>query len=75
MLIEVVLGLSFDYPARTITWRSDILEEHGIDNLPLGPHRITLRAGARNSASEMPGMSFDGPRDVKVVFVPDKAKH
>jgi len=68
MLIEVVLGLDVDYPRRTITWRSDILGEHGIENLRFGPHRVSLRAGARSGPEEKPELHVEAPPDVNIVF-------
>jgi len=69
MLIEVILGLDVDYPHRTITWRSDILEEHGIENLRFGPYRVDLRAASRKSLTETPRIEVHSPVPVKVAFI------
>jgi len=68
MLIETVLGLDINYPDRTITWRPTLLEEHGIDNLRFGPHRINLRVAARSSPDETPRLTTDLPDGVQIVF-------
>jgi hypothetical protein len=73
MLLEDILGLDIDYPNRVITWHSDILEPHGVDNLRFGPHRISLRAGARRHANDLPEITVDAPCPLEVRFMPATA--
>jgi glycogen debranching enzyme len=68
MLIENILGLEVDYPAGKIIWTSDILEEHGIDNMRFGKHKISLRAGKRKSINEKPEIWTDAPCNIDIDF-------
>ncbi|NQU10900.1 hypothetical protein HQ590_08930 [bacterium] len=49
MLIENVLGIDVDAPARKLVWDVRLTEEHGIDNLGFGDGRVALRCARRAS--------------------------
>lgn len=68
MLIETIIGIEVDCPNNRIVWTSDILEEHGIDNLRFGSHKISLRAGKRSAVNEMPKIQIDAPVDIEIEF-------
>jgi len=70
MLIETILGIEVDYPARKVSWHSSILTEHGVENLRFGEHRIALRAGARRSPEETPAIRVDADCELALEFIP-----
>jgi glycogen debranching enzyme len=70
MLIENIIGIKVDYPKRKITWISDDLAEHGIENFRFGPHKISLVAASRKSNHEIPGITVNSPCEVEVDFQP-----
>ncbi len=67
MLIEAVLGIECDYPARKIVWHSNCYARHGIENLPFGPARISLIA-ERSNPGEIPQIAVTAPFPVKIEF-------
>lgn len=53
IFIENVLGFDVDAPQRTVTWHIRLLEEHGVDALPIGAgHHADFHCAPRNSANE-----------------------
>ncbi len=68
MLIENIIGLRIDYPAGKITWFSNEIGEHGVENLRFGPHRISVVAKARKSTTEIPEIIVEADCKVAIDF-------
>ena len=53
IFIENVLGFDVDAPQRTVTWHIRLMEEHGVESLPIdGGHHADFHCTSRNSASD-----------------------
>ncbi|ONI41106.1 hypothetical protein AN640_08215 [Candidatus Epulonipiscium fishelsonii] len=69
MLIEFVLGIKIDCENNQILWHINLLEEHGICNLPYMENNfITLKCEARNNLNDEPKVSVTGLKDGKVII-------
>lgn len=66
---ESILGLDIDVPLNTLTWRVGMREEHGVENLPFGDARISLRAAARKTPSSPLKIEAISGADVKLVII------
>ncbi|MBP8887963.1 MAG: hypothetical protein KBG61_11435, partial [Flavobacterium sp.] len=55
VLFESLFGINANYLKKTIEWRVNLTEEHGIDRYPIGPEgMLSLKCAARSSAKQRP---------------------
>jgi hypothetical protein len=69
VLIEGIFGIEINYLKKTLSWDVNLLEEHGIENLPFGKTGlISLKCLARKSKSEEPKFEIKSNENLKLVY-------
>ncbi len=69
MFYEAILGLDVDGFNKTVTWQIGLLEEHGIEDLPVGDARLNLRFARRDSADSPARIEAKATKAMKLVIV------
>jgi hypothetical protein len=69
ILFENVLGLHPRVDRNELTWTVRLLDEHGVDRYPFGPHAtLDLRCASRSSAAEEPVIEAMATQPLRLVI-------
>lgn len=68
MLIENVIGIDLDAPARRLTWDIRLTEEHGVEKLGYGGGHVTVRCARRAGLSAPAHVELCSDTDLSVVI-------
>ena len=67
VLIEVLFGINVDYGKKTIDWRVNQTEEHGLERYPIGEKgMLSFKAFERNSESQKPKIEIESNTNLKL---------
>jgi len=68
MFYECILGVDLDVPNRRLVWTVANPEEHGVERLPFGEHRVTLHSVKRQRPGLPPTVRIEADCDLEVVI-------
>jgi glycogen debranching enzyme len=67
VLIEVLFGINSDFGKKTVDWKINLLEEHGIERYPIGENgELSFKCLARNSTNQQPKIEINSNLPLKL---------
>lgn len=67
VLIEVLFGTNSDFGKKTVDWKINLLEGHGIERYPIGENgELSFKCLARNSTNQQPKIEINSNLPLKL---------
>ncbi|PTN05932.1 MGH1-like glycoside hydrolase domain-containing protein [Mangrovibacterium marinum] len=67
VLFEGVFGINVNLPEKSVNWKINLLEEHGIERYPMGKEGLlSFKCFTRNSPSEKPVLEIESNIELKL---------